>query len=98
MSTLTNPSEDAGILLASYTWEDDSLKLAPFDTEKLSKLVLQKLDEITETTVGWKISDSIDETNPVNFQWITQPSYIACSTLYRANSKTDNLLDLRNNQ
>jgi monoamine oxidase len=90
--------KDAGVLLASYTWEDDSLKLLPFEKDKLAEMVMSKLDEITIRTVGQKISEHIDADNPVLFHWITQPTYLGCSKLYRAYSEEDNYFDLSYNE
>lgn len=90
--------EDRGVLLASYTWEDDSLKLLPFDEAALSALVLAKLKEITSSTVGQDITEFIDMAKPVMIQWIKQPTYIGCAKLYRAENEAQNQLDLSYNQ
>jgi len=94
----TNKPDDHGVLLASYTWEDDSLKLLPFNKNELSALVLAKLMEITQSTVGEDITQYIDETKPVTIQWINEPTYIGCAKLYRAWNEVDNMLDLSYNQ
>jgi len=98
LSWTSKPNADAGVLLASYTWEDDSLKLLPFDQGQLAEMVKEKLDEITMRTVQQKLSDHIDDAHPVMFQWIDQPTYIGCAKLYRAYAEADNLLDLSYNQ
>ena len=55
----TKTKKDA-VLLASYTWEADALKLASFDTKKLAEEVLKRFDEITTSTCGGqKISDLV---------------------------------------
>ena len=94
----TKPDDDAGVILASYTWEDDAQKFLPFQADELSKLVLSKLSDITTLTTGQDITNYIDESKPVMFQWITQPTYIGCSKLYRAYSLTDDRRDLAYNQ
>lgn len=91
-------SEDNGVLLASYTWEDDSLKLLPFNEEELKNLVLGKLKYITTTTVGKDITEYIDADKPVKIQWIEEPSYVGCSKLYREYNEGYNMLDLSYNQ
>lgn len=90
--------DDPGVLLASYTWEDDSLKLLPYSEVELSAIVLAKLKEITMTTLGEDITQYIEETLPVTIQWIKEPTYIGCSKLYRAHNEADNMLDLAYNQ
>lgn len=90
--------DDNGVLLASYTWEDDSLKLLPFNEQELSELVLDKLQEITLSTVDQDITQYIDKEKPVSIQWISEPTYIGCSKLYRARNQADNMIDLSYNQ
>jgi monoamine oxidase len=94
----TNKPQDKGVLLASYTWEDDSLKLLPFNEKELATLVLEELSNITKTTVGQDIAVHVDHSKPVMLQWIKQPTYIGCSKLYRAENEAYNLLDLSYNQ
>ena len=89
---------DRGVILASYTWEDDSLKLLPYTKEELSKLILKKLQEITLETTGQDITEYIDESSPVMIQWIKELSYIGCSKLYRQRDEEPNMLDLTYNQ
>lgn len=87
------------VLLASYTWEADALKLASFDTKKLGEEVLKRFDEITtKTCEGQKISDHVDKDRPFSFEWIKQPTYMGCSNLYRTWSRYSNLSDLAYNQ
>lgn len=74
-------SKDAA-LLASYTWEDDAVKLLATDPETLANNVLAKLDQITLATVGEKVSTYISG-NGVVFQWTQQPTYRGCAKLYR---------------
>ncbi|WP_370978303.1 flavin monoamine oxidase family protein [Agaribacterium sp. ZY112] len=90
--------DDKGILLASYTWEDDSLKLLPYEEDRLAELVLAELRNITMSTVGQDITQYIDSNFPVTIQWIKEPTYIGCSKLYRAHNEADNMLDLSYNQ
>ena len=89
---------DNGVILASYTWEDDALKVLPFDKDDLSKKVLGELKRITKQTLNTDITEYIDMTKPVMLQWITQPSYIGCSKLYRQRDESLNEIDLSYNQ
>ncbi len=74
-------SKDA-VLLASYTWEDDAVKLLATDPDTLANNVLAKLDQITLATVGEKVSSYISG-NGIVFQWTQQPTYSGCAKLYR---------------
>jgi len=94
----TESNRDSGVILASYTWEDDSLKVLPYSKEELTKLVLQKLKEITMETVGQDITEYIENDFPVMMQWIKEPTYIGCSKLYRQRDEQPNILDLTYNQ
>ncbi|RYF67741.1 MAG: hypothetical protein EOO22_18915, partial [Comamonadaceae bacterium] len=69
-------------LLASYTWEDDAVKLLATDPATLAANVLAKLDQITSTTVGEKVSNYVSGSGVV-FQWTQQPTYRGCAKLYR---------------
>jgi monoamine oxidase len=72
-----------GVLLASYTWEDDAVKLWPYSDADLAKKVLDKLDEITQSTLGEKISDYVLADQPTIMQWSRMPGYNGCAKLYR---------------
>ncbi|HLP56073.1 MAG TPA: FAD-dependent oxidoreductase [Fluviicola sp.] len=89
---------DNGVVLASYTWEDDSLKLLPFDEKELSRIVMSKLRQITMETVGQDITEHFDHSKPVTIQWIEQPTYVGCAKLYRTRNQDSNMLDLSYNQ
>lgn len=97
LSWETKP-DDKGVLLASYTWEDDSLKLLPFDEKELSVLVLSKLSQITMQALGQDITRYIDRSKPVTIQWIKEPTYVGCAKLYRTRNEDQNMLDLSYNQ
>jgi len=89
---------DTGVILASYTWEDDSLKLLPFDQNKLVDLVLTKLQQITLETVQQDITEYIVRGAPVMIQWINEPTYDGCAKLYRQRDEAANFIDLSYNQ
>lgn len=75
-------NNDAAIL-ASYTWEDDAVKLIAVDDATLKRNVLAELDRITTSTVGQSIRNYIDANAGVVFQWTLQPTYHGCAKLYR---------------
>jgi len=93
-------SNDRGILLASYTWEDDSLKLLPFNERELTDLVLNKLQAIIKETIDENIDikEYIDHDKPVHIQWMAEPTYQGAAKLYRAHTETINQLDLAYNE
>ncbi len=92
-------SEQRGaVILASYTWEDDSLKLLPFDEQELASMVLDKLREITVETTGQDITQYINQELPVIIQWLKLPTYDGCAKLYRQNNQTANQLELSYNE
>jgi tryptophan 2-monooxygenase len=76
-----NGNSDAAIL-ASYTWEDDAVKLLATDAKTLANQVLQRLDGITASTLGEKLSSWVSGPGVV-FQWTQQPTYRGCAKLYR---------------
>jgi len=75
-------NNDAAIL-ASYTWEDDAVKLISVDDATLKRKVLDELDLITTSTLGQSIRNYIDANSGVVFQWTLQPTYHGCAKLYR---------------
>ncbi len=89
---------DTGVMLASYTWEDDSLKLLPFSEEELVAKVIEKIREITVSTVGQDVTQHFVADKPVTLQWILQPSYDGCAKLYRQRNESFNQIDLAYNQ
>lgn len=93
-----NDAEDSGIILASYTWEDDSIKLLAYDQDELAAAVLARLRQITMDTVGQDITQYIDQTHPVSWQWSMQKSYRGCALLYRERNKEYNMANLHYNQ
>lgn len=93
---------DPGVLLASYTWEDNSMKMLGFETEqKMADACLRKLDAIfTECDVkilneeGKEepliISNFVNRENPIIIHWSKKPTYAGCSKLYRQNNEREN--------
>ncbi|MDQ3280267.1 MAG: FAD-dependent oxidoreductase [Acidobacteriota bacterium] len=93
-------NDDPGVLLASYTWEDDALKLLPYSNDQVAAMVLDQLDAITASTLnGAKISDYVlDRNDAVVFQWTTQVGYNGCAKLYRQRNWSMNYALLAYNQ
>lgn len=79
-------NDQGAVLLASYTWEDDALKLIAYNDAQIARLVLGELDHICQTTIGSNdtISQYVTSLNDaVVFQWTEQPTYRGCAKLYR---------------
>ncbi len=87
-----------GVLLASYTWEDDAVKLWPYSDAALAQKVLDKLDDITVSTLGEKISQYVDASQPSIMQWSRMPGYNGCAKLYRQRNWSLNYSLLTYNQ
>jgi monoamine oxidase len=90
--------DDPGVLLASYTWEDDAIKFQGLDDAALGRFVLDMLDRITLSTVGAKISDSVDTSKATILRWTEQPTYLGCAKLYRQRNWPANYALLAYNQ
>jgi tryptophan 2-monooxygenase len=91
--------DDPGVLLLSYTWEDDANKLdSEPDDARLAEKCLRKLDEITKIGTGQPISQYVDASSPVVFRWSRQPSYHGCAKLYRERSWAMDYALLAHNQ
>lgn len=94
-------NDDPGVLLASYTWEDDALKLIPYTDAEVAQMVLDELDRITTTTLGagQTVSQYVTSVNDaVVFEWTEQLGYNGCAKLYRQRFWTQNYALLAYNQ
>lgn len=92
---------ESGVLLVSYTWEDDANKfLASEDDDKLASQLLDKLDDILLncSNIRTRISPYVDTEKPTVIQWAKQPSYRGCAKLYRERTEDENYILLRYNQ
>ncbi len=96
---------DQGVLLLSYTWEDDANKLLalsknPDEKAFLAQQCLGFLDDILLSceNIQERISRYVDTSQPVVFQWALQPTYRGCAKLYRETSYNENFALLTYNQ
>jgi tryptophan 2-monooxygenase len=98
----TNSIQDeAGVLIVSYTWEDDAIKLLTFsDDEDLAKKCLKELDKIClrAENIATKISPFVDQSKPVVVHWSKQPTHSGMARVYRARTWMANLALLTYNQ
>lgn len=96
-----NIQDEPGVLLLSYTWEDDANKfLADTDDDLVAKKCLDKLDEILLEceNIGRPISPFVDTRRPYILHWSKEPSYRGCAKLYRERTWSDNYALLTYNQ
>jgi monoamine oxidase len=94
-------ANDTGVLLASYTWEDDALRLLPYTNAEVAAMVLAELDRITTSTLGkdQTVSQYVTDLNDaVVFQWSQQTGYNGCAKLYRQRNWSQNYALLAYNQ
>ncbi|MGB3262720.1 MAG: NAD(P)/FAD-dependent oxidoreductase [Microcoleus sp.] len=93
---------DPGVLLVSYTWEDDANKfIAESDrSEQLAKQCLDELDKILIECENIKtpVSPYVDTSRPAVIHWAKMPNYRGCAKLYREMTWNDDYALLRYNQ
>lgn len=92
---------DPGVLLVSYTWEDDANKfIAEKDDTAFAKKCLRELDKILINCENIKtpISPYVDTSKPVVIHWAKMPTYRGCAKLYREMTWNQDYQLLRYNQ
>ena len=95
----TKAFSDPGVLLASYTWEDDANKLlASTDDEALAHRCLAKLDDILTQSRNRPISPYVNRDQPSVISWAKMPTYRGCAKLTRSRSWEHDYSLLRYNQ
>ena len=85
--------DEPGVLLVSYTWEDDAAKMLSIaDDQELAKKCLYELDRILlkSSNVKRKISPFVDMSKPMIIHWAKKPTYAGCSKLYRERMWNEN--------
>lgn len=101
--------DDPGVLLVSYTWEDDANKLIAPEQEnilpaaadqQLAQKCLAELDQILLNCHNIKtpISPYVDTSRPTVIHWSKKPSYRGCAKLYRETTWNTDYALLRYNQ
>ena len=77
-----------GVVLVSYTWEDDATKLVADNDEALARSCLMHLDSLLVRckNIGEKISPYVQIDAPTVWHWERSPSYRGCARLYRQGS------------
>lgn len=95
----TKAFADPGVLLASYTWEDDANKLLASDSdEMLARRCLRKLDDTLARSRNRPISPYVRRDQPTVIFWAKQPTYRGCAKLTRSRSWEHDYALLRYNQ
>jgi tryptophan 2-monooxygenase len=95
----TKAFSDPGVLLASYTWEDDANKLlASTSDEALARRCLTKLDDILMQSRNRPISPYVNRDQPSVIHWAKMPTYRGCAKLTRSRSWEHDYTLLRYNQ
>jgi len=94
--------DDPGVLLVSYTWEDDANKfISESDNpEELAKKCLDELDKILIEcqNIQTPISPYVDTSRPAVIHWAKIPNYRGCAKLYREMTWNEDYALLRYNQ
>jgi tryptophan 2-monooxygenase len=101
MAVTVGSRQDPGVLLVSYTWEDDAVKFeSDADDAALAAMCLGKLDSILLScgNIRTTMSQYVDTSTPVVIHWEQQPSYRGCAKLYRERSWNLDYSLLRYNQ
>ncbi|MYB34967.1 MAG: NAD(P)-binding protein [Gammaproteobacteria bacterium] len=95
----SDESGEHGVLLASYTWEDDATKLLAFDDDYIGSFLLNKLDEICKSTLGESIIQYVDTSEGATIiHWSIEPYFHGCAKLYRQRNWALNYALLTYNQ
>ncbi|MCY4313142.1 MAG: FAD-dependent oxidoreductase, partial [Gammaproteobacteria bacterium] len=95
----SDESGEHGVLLVSYTWEDDATKLLAIDDGYIGQFLLNKLDEICQSTLEESIIQYVDtSSDPTIIHWSTRSYYNGCAKLYRQRNWALNYALLTYNQ
>ena len=77
--------EDTGVVILSYTWEDDASKFLSYGDADLIQKCIDESDRILmrSTNIQEKISTYLDLEEARVIHWALEPSYHGCANLYR---------------
>jgi tryptophan 2-monooxygenase len=91
--------KDAGVVLLSYTWEDDANKLLADQNDKeLVRYCLKELDTLLARCGYPAMSDYVDHEQTAVIHWSHQPTARGCAKLYRQRTWSENHALLTYNQ
>lgn len=95
--------KDPGVLLVTYTWEDDALKLIADSQQDsvLSADAVGKLKDIlTQTGINpGDLEKAIDTGQPITvIHWMTDPDYRGCAKLYHPAREYENFAVMSYNE
>ena len=77
--------EYVGVVILSYTWEDDASKFLSYSDEELVATCLNEADSILlrSTNIGQQLSDYVSTEEARVIHWALMPTYHGCANLYR---------------
>ncbi len=90
--------DDLGVVVLSYTWEDDASKFLSYRETDLVEKLVEEADRITDQTLGVSISDYIDQESSAIIRWALEPNYHGCAKLYREGRWAEDYRLLAHNQ
>ncbi len=91
--------KDSGVVLLSYTWEDDANKLLADQNDKeLVSYCLRELDTLLVRCGYPPMSDYVDHAQTAVIHWSHQPTARGCAKLYRQRTWDENHSLLTYNQ
>lgn len=95
-------TKDPGVLLLSYTWEDDAIKLLADVGQDASfgSRMLSELNKITTSaaSIQQSITDYVVADTPIIQHWTSEPYYRGCAKLYHPGNEFENYNLLKHNQ
>lgn len=96
----TKTIQDPGVLLVSYTWEDDANKLIAEADETLAQKCLERLDKLLLGchNINEPISPYVNNEEFQVIHWAKEPSYRGCAKLYRESTWNEDYTLLKYNQ
>ena len=76
---------DKGVIVLSYTWEDDASKLLSYSDAELIQACVQTVDRILwfSPNIQDPISKYLDLDDTKVIHWALEPTYHGCANLYR---------------
>ena len=77
--------DDVGVVILSYTWEDDASKFLAYNASDLIAKCVDEADNILmrSTNIQEKISTYLDMGSARVIHWALEPTYHGCANLYR---------------
>ena len=92
--------DDMGVVILSYTWEDDASKFLAYNASDLIEKCVDEADKVLmrSTNIQERISDYLDMGSARVIHWALEPAYHGCANLYRPGHWVENYELLAFNQ